>query len=261
MKCHDTVYRNCAFDAANARFRYSTRGVACALLAVVATLEMPVGGKAADAPLSFNRDIRPILSDACFTCHGPDARKRKGELRLDQEDHVFGGTRDAVIVRGKPDQSVLLQRILATDAEEVMPPPETKKQLTPEQKETLRRWIEQGASYQRHWAFEPVVRPPLPAAPVGTQPIDAFLLERIRKAALAPQPEADRETLIRRVAFAVTGLPPTLKEIDAYLNDNAPNAYERMVDRYLAAPQFGEEMAQLAGCRPLRRHPWTAPGQ
>ncbi|MFO0869993.1 MAG: PSD1 and planctomycete cytochrome C domain-containing protein [Pirellulales bacterium] len=200
------------------------------------------GASAADPPLSFNRDIRPILSDACFTCHGPDGRKRQADLRLDQPAGVFGEGREAVIVRGKPDESPLLQRILSTDESERMPPPETKKTLTDSQKQLLRRWIEQGAPYQRHWAFEPIVRPAPPAG--GTATIDGYLNERLRKAGLAVQPEADRETLIRRVSFALTGLPPTLQEIEAFLQDSADHAYERMVDRYLAAPQFGEEMAR-----------------
>ncbi|MFO0905599.1 MAG: PSD1 and planctomycete cytochrome C domain-containing protein [Pirellulales bacterium] len=199
---------------------------------------------AADKPLSFNRDIRPILSDACFACHGPDAGKRKGDLRLDVEEGALGGQRDAVIVRGKPDESELIKRILSTDESEVMPPPETKKTLTAEQKATLRRWVEQGAQYQRHWAFEPIAKPPVPASPANALPIDSFLLERISQAKLPVQPEADRTTLIRRVSFALTGLPPTIKEVDAFLSDASPQAYERMVDYFLASPRFGEEMAR-----------------
>ena len=197
-----------------------------------------------DAPLSFNRDIRPILSDACFTCHGPDGRKRKADLRLDEEAGVFNGQHDGVIVRGKPNESELIKRILSTDENEVMPPPDTKKTLTAEQKATLKKWVEQGAPYQRHWAFEPIVRPAVPKMCDHTLPIDAFLLERISRAKLPVQGEADKETLIRRVAFALTGLPPTPKEIDAYLDDQSPQAYEKMVDRYLASQSFGEEMAR-----------------
>jgi mono/diheme cytochrome c family protein len=223
--------------------------------------------------LSFNRDIRPLLSDACFACHGPDNAKRQGDLRLDLADAVFADPKKGVIVPGKPDESELIRRINSSDPAEVMPPPATKKSLTDAQRELLRKWIAQGARYQRHWAFEPIVKPAVPLVspatpspanppanppatplasvnasddhvPVMSRPIDGFLERRIRDAGLDWRPSADRETLIRRVAFALTGLPPTIKEVDAFLGDKAPNAYERMVDRYLAAPQFGEEMAR-----------------
>jgi hypothetical protein len=218
-------------------------GVSLALWVGVWACVATGGAYGEDSPLSFNRDVRPILSDACFTCHGPDAGKRKGELRLDREEDVFAAGRDSVIVRGKPDDSELIKRILSTDESEVMPPPETKKKLSDEQKQILRRWVSQGAVYQRHWAFEPITRP---AAAAGTPApsIDSLLNARIQRAGLMSQGEAERETLIRRVSFALTGLPPTVKEIDAFLSDKAPNSYERMVDRYLAAPQFGEEMAR-----------------
>ncbi len=229
----------------------------------------------ADDTLSFNRDIRPLLSDACFACHGPDNAKRQGDLRLDLADAVFADPKKSVIVPGKPQDSELIRRIASTDPAEVMPPPATKKTLTAAQQELLRKWIAQGARYQRHWAFEPIAKPAIPpaaAAPAPTgqpaaptppstpvsavprsaiddvpalaRPIDAFLERRLRDAGLPWRPQADRETLIRRVAFTLTGLPPTIKEIDTFLADQAPNAYERMVDRYLAAPQFGEEMAR-----------------
>jgi hypothetical protein len=199
--------------------------------------------------IEFNRDVRPILADACFACHGLDAKARKAKLRLDTAEGAYAERKGTVAVKpGSPKESELWHRVTSADAGEVMPPPEANKKLTAAQKETLRLWIEQGAKYQKHWSFEPIVRPPVPVSrdPKGSaaSPIDAFLLDRLTKERLKPTPEADRETLIRRVSFALTGLPPTVKEVDAFLADKSPNAYEKMVDRYLASPRFGEEMAR-----------------
>ena len=197
---------------------------------------------AAGPEISFTRDIRPILADKCFHCHGPDAPTRKGNLRLDTADGIFQGKAPSV-VPGKPSDSPLVARVLSTDESEMMPPPESKRTLTPQQKETLRRWVEEGAKYQTHWAFEPIAHRPAPAADLAN-PVDRFIDSRLRDAKLPVQPEADRETLIRRVAFTLTGLPPVPKEIDQFLNDREPGAYERMVDRYLSSPRYGEEMAK-----------------
>ncbi|MBN9522322.1 PSD1 domain-containing protein [bacterium] len=196
----------------------------------------------ADEPVEFNRDVRPILSDACFSCHGFDAKARKAKLRLDVPEGAFK-ERDGVhpVKAGDPKASEVWARITSHDADAVMPPADSNKKLTAAQKDVIKRWIEQGAKYQKHWAFEPVRRPPVP--PDG-HPVDALLAARMAKAGLKAAPEADRTTLIRRVAFALTGLPPTLAEIDAYLADAMPGAYERMVDRYLASPRYGEEMAR-----------------
>lgn len=204
----------------------------------------PVLGQVAQEPLSFNRDIRAILADNCFACHGQDAKKREADLRLDTFEGATGedGGPQA-IVPGDPDGSELLRRVTTDDDDELMPPPSSHKKLTDAQKELLARWIEQGAKYQRHWAFEPIERPAVPQVPGGPHPVDAFLAVRWQQAGLTPQPEADRETLIRRVALAVTGLPPTVAEVDQFLADGAPGGYERMVDRYLASPRYGEEMA------------------
>jgi hypothetical protein len=198
-----------------------------------------------DKPLTFNRDIRPILADKCLSCHGQDAKKREADLRMDTFEGAtadLGGTR--AIVPGDLDQSELWTRVTSDDEDEVMPPPSSHKTLSDDEKALLRRWILEGAAYQKHWAFEPIQKPALPTVANATQPIDAFLLERLQAESLTPQGTADKETLIRRVAFALTGLPPTVAEVDTYLADEAADAYEKMVDRYLASPRYGEEMAR-----------------
>jgi hypothetical protein len=212
----------------------------------LALLLVPTLGHAStDAPVQFNRDVRPILADACFACHGFDAKARKARLRLDIPEGAFAARKGTVPIKpGDPQASAVWARINAEDPEEVMPPPRTRKKLTAAQKETIRRWIAQGAPYQKHWSFEPINRPVVPVIAGARTPIDAFLLDRMRRASLTPRPEADRPTLIRRVAFALTGLPPAVTEVDAFLAATSPHAYERMVDRYLTSPRFGEEMAR-----------------
>jgi len=198
--------------------------------------------------LGFNEHIRPILSDKCFACHGFDARKRKADRRLDTPEGATA-EKDGVraIVPGDLEKSESWLRIISTDKDEVMPPPEFHKPLTEAEKATIKQWIEQGAAYEKHWAFETPHKPevPKPAAPAaGTNPIDAFIGAKLQKAGLSFSPPADRETLIRRVSFALTGLPPTVREVDDFLQDAADGAYERMVERYMASPRFGEEMAR-----------------
>jgi hypothetical protein len=214
--------------------------------AFLVLLLLPAAVRAsADAPVQFNRDVRPILADACFACHGFDAKARKARLRLDVPEGAFTPRKRTVPIKpGDPQGSAVWARINAESEEEVMPPPHTGKRLTAAQKETLRRWIAQGAPYQKHWSFEPINRPAVPSVAGARTPIDAFLLDRLRSAGLAPRPEADRPTLVRRVSFALTGLPAAVAEVDAFLADTSPHAYERMVDRYLASPRFGEEMAR-----------------
>ncbi len=194
---------------------------------------------AADRPLSFNRDIRPILSDKCFACHGFDAKHREADLRLDTAEGAYAKT-DGVqaIVPSDLAKSEAWLRIIATDKDEVMPPPKSHKTLTAAEKATIKRWIEQGAKYQKHWAFEAAVKM------AGKHSIDSFIAGRLKDEGLAMSPEADRETLIRRVSFALTGLPPTIREVDDFLGDEGAGAYERMVDRHLASPRFGEEMTR-----------------
>jgi len=196
--------------------------------------------------LQFNTHVRPILSDKCFACHGFDVKNRQADLRLDTFE---GATSDqnghASIVPHHPEKSELWQRITSTEPAEVMPPPDSHKSLSDDEKEILRRWIEQGAKYQKHWAFET----PTPITPPATDAtsnnaIDQFIAQRLQESGFKLSPEADRETLLRRVAFALTGLPPTLEERAAYLNDTQSDAYEQMVDRYLNSQRFGEEMAR-----------------
>jgi hypothetical protein len=204
------------------------------------------GPASAKEKLRFNRDIRPILSDACFHCHGPDEKERKGGLRLDLAEKAFapGKSGLAPMTPGKPDESEILVRIfLESGDSDFMPPPESGKTLTPAQRDTLKRWIEEGAEYEGHWAFEKPERPTLPTGKESRHPVDAFLSTRLDKEGLAMQPEADRETLLRRVSLDLTGLPPSLTEIDAFLEDASPGAYEKVVDRLLASPHYGERMA------------------
>jgi hypothetical protein len=198
------------------------------------------------ATVEFNRDIRPILSDTCYTCHGPAKNARKGGLRLDTEAGAFtdlGGYR--ALVPGDLKESHLWQRVTAEDPKERMPPARSGKQLTKRQIDLMRRWIEQGAKWQNHWAFIPPRRPELPAVQNEawpSNPIDHFILARLEKEKMHPAPEASRETLIRRVTLDLTGLPPTVAEVDAFLADRSPVAYEKVVDRLLASPRYGERM-------------------
>ncbi|MCU1236826.1 MAG: hypothetical protein JWP63_4793 [Candidatus Solibacter sp.] len=198
---------------------------------------------AAEKPVDFNRDVRPVLSDNCFTCHGPDDKHRMANLRLDTEDGLFTdrGTY-RIIAPGDPAKSRLYQRISATQSR--MPPTGTA--LTATQIELVRKWIEQGAKWERHWSFAPPVRPAPPAVRNDTwarNAIDKFALARLEREGLHPSPEAGRATLLRRLTFDLTGLPPTPAELDAFLADKSPDAYEKQVDRLLALPQYGERMA------------------
>jgi hypothetical protein len=204
---------------------------------------------AATEPLSYNRDILPILSNNCFACHGPDAPARKAGLRLDQESAAKqalpSGT--IAIVPGDTSTSVLLQRINSAEPGDLMPPPESAKSLTAAQKETLARWISEGAAWQAHWAFIPpaeVAPPTVTNAAWPRNPIDNFILARLESEGVGPAPEADRNTLIRRVTLDLTGLPPTPDEVAAFVHDAAPDAYEKVVERLLASPRHGEHRAR-----------------
>ena len=211
------------------------------------------GGTAAPAPapttIDFNRDIRPILSDNCFACHGPDEKERKAKLRFDRKEDAFKPAKsgDVAIVPGQPDKSPLIARINSTDPDDVMPPPKTSKKLTAQQKELLTRWIASGAKWQEHWAYETPKRPELPAVKDKEWPeneIDHFVLARLEKEGLKPAPDTDKTTLARRVTLDLTGLPPTPEEVDAYLADKSPEAYDKLVERLLNSPRYGENMAR-----------------
>ncbi|GAB6167524.1 PSD1 and planctomycete cytochrome C domain-containing protein [Thermostilla marina] len=203
---------------------------------------------AEDRPVQFDSQIRPILSDNCFFCHGPDPETREADLRLDQPEGALG-TEDepGVVVPGSRDESELFYRISSTDEYEQMPPPESGKKLTPDQIELIGRWIDEGAPWESHWAFVPPQRPALPEVQNESwcrNPIDRFILARLESEGLKPSPEAEKTRLLRRVTYDLTGLPPTPEEVDAFLADDSPDAYEKVVDRLLASPHYGEHMAR-----------------
>jgi hypothetical protein len=222
-----------------------------AAIGVLAFGLMAIGAEApAGDKVQFNRDVRPILSDTCFKCHGFDKNARQADLRLDVRAEAVtrrpgdGGT--TPIVPGDPAHSEIWRRIVTDDHDDLMPPADSNLALTPAQKETIRRWIEQGAEYQPHWSFVPVVQPeapPVKQAGWARNEIDAFVLSRLEAEGLAPTNETDRRSLIRRVTLDLTGLPPTPAEVEAFVADAAPDAYERVVDRLLASPPYGERMA------------------
>lgn len=195
-------------------------------------------GWAAEGKLDYNTDVRPILSENCFYCHGPDGNKRKGKLRLDVREDALA---KKAFVPGDPDASELVKRLLTKDPDDVMPPPDSHRHVTDAQKAVLRRWIAEGAEYRPHWAFVAPVRPAVPANG-ERNPVDAFVAEQLAAAGLRLSPEAPRPTLLRRLSLDLTGLPPTPAEIDAFVNDARPDAYERQVDRLMASPHYGERM-------------------
>ncbi|HVV98809.1 MAG TPA: PSD1 and planctomycete cytochrome C domain-containing protein, partial [Planctomycetaceae bacterium] len=207
------------------------------LCAIYALLPASNDANAADERVQFNRDVRPILSDNCFFCHGPDEGNRKADLRLDLRDQAIEA---GAIIPGKTAESSLIERILSDDPAERMPPPKSNKHLTDRQKDILQRWIAQGAEYQRHWSYEPPVKAEIPA---GENGVDVLVRRRLAEVGLKPSREADRRTLIRRLYSDLIGLPPTPQEVAAFEADEQPGAYERLVERVLANPHYGERMA------------------
>ena len=192
----------------------------------------PVIGQ--EPKIDFSRDVQPILSENCYYCHGQDGEQRQAGLRLDRKDDAH-----AVIESGDADNSDLYLRMMSDDPDELMPPPDSNRELTPAQKQIIKRWINQGAQWQQHWAFRPIQR----EMPQAKSAIDYYVSKTLKQNSLSFSPRASKPALIRRVSLDLTGLPPTIKQIDKYLNDDSPNAYRKMVDRFLASPAYGERMA------------------
>jgi hypothetical protein len=198
----------------------------------------------APAPISFNREILPILANNCFACHGPDEKKRETKFHFDTQEGMF--LKRGVIEPGNAAESLLVEKITDPNPKDRMPPPDSGHSLTPKQIDLLRRWIDEGAKWDTHWAYVPPKRPELPPVRDASwvrNPIDQFILARLEREGLKPSPEADKETLLRRVTLDLTGLPPTVAEVDAFLADSSPDAYERRVDELLRSPHYGERMA------------------
>jgi hypothetical protein len=202
------------------------------------------GMQTSSIPLSFNRDIRPILANNCFACHGPDERKRETKFHFDTKEGAFA--KEGIIIPGNATKSLLIWRVTHEDPEERMPPPESGHALTDKQIALLRRWIDEGAVWDSHWAYTTPVRPeppPVRKADWVRNPIDRFILARLEREGLTPSPEANKEALLRRLSYDLTGLPPTPREVDSFLADRSPDAYEKRVDALLSSPRYGERMA------------------
>lgn len=210
-------------------------------------LSAPMSFAQSPPPVDFNRDIRPILSENCYACHGPDEAKRKADLQLDTQEGLFSTPDEAtIVVPGKPGDSALFQRITTEEKDDVMPPSKTGKTLKVEQIALIKRWIEEGATWKGHWSYIPPTKPEIPVVGDGgsvKNAIDGFVLARLKSAGVTPSPEADRATLIRRLSFDLTGLPPTPEEVSSFVNDDSAAAYDKLVDRLLASPHYGERMA------------------
>ncbi len=206
-------------------------------LVLLLPLRPALAGDAASTTVEFNRDVRPILAENCYQCHGPDAKHREADLRLDVRDVAVSVK---AIVPGSPDKSELVARIFNQNPDEFMPPPVAHKKLTPQQKELLKRWIAEGAQYQGHWSYTPPVKPPVPA---GSNGVDFLVRKRLAEAGLKPSPAAERRTLIRRLFLDLVGLPPKPEEVEAFAADPDPQAYPRLIERLLASPHYGERMS------------------
>ncbi len=218
-------------------------------LAILPMASAEPGRRAAQTELNYNLDIRPILADNCYACHGPDEKARQAELRLDTKTGAFSEPSGyPIIVPGNPDESELYRRITADDDNYRMPPPDFNKTLTPTQVEMLAQWIRDGATWEEHWAFTTPTRPMPPTVKNGDwvrNPVDAFILARLEAEGLTPAQEADKRTLIRRLSFDLTGLPPTREEVHQFLADDSPDAYEKLIDAFMAKPEYGEHVARF----------------
>jgi hypothetical protein len=203
---------------------------------------------AEDKPLSYGRDIRPILAENCFYCHGQDPNHRKADVRLD----TAAGQKET-LVAGKPEESELIKRIFSTEEGEIMPPPKANRKLTNAQKELLKRWVKEGAKFEGHWAYQAPKRPIVPKSATELNPIDAFLQAKQKLASIKPTTEADKITLLRRASLDLIGLPPTPEETSAFLKDTKPGAYERLIDRLMASPHYGERQALPWTSSPLNK--------
>ena len=215
------------------------------ILAAIMAVVLSLSAAAADAQISFDRDIRPILSDTCYQCHGPDSVQRQAGLRLDRHESATaeGASGAKAIVPGDVAASEIIARIISDDPDVVMPPPQSKLgKLSSEQVDLLKQWIAAGAEYEPHWAFQSLKIPVVPEAPPGAHAIDRIVGKRLAERGLALQPQADRVTLLRRATFDITGLPPTAEEVVAFVADETPEAYEKLLDRLLASPRYGERM-------------------
>ncbi len=227
--------------------RYLARILSITLIASACS---PPSGAAVALPdkVDFNSEIRPILSDRCYKCHGPDNNTRKAKLRLDLEESAKTSSKNGlpIVQPGNTGRSELYLRVASTDPDEKMPPPESNVSLDPEEIQLLKRWIDQGATWGKHWSFESIQDVPVPGVKQDSwtlNAIDHFILNRLERENLKPSPPADKEALIRRIAFDLTGLPPTLEEIDSFVDDTDSGAYERMIEAFLSKPAYGEEMA------------------
>jgi hypothetical protein len=213
--------------------------------AVLALLCLPAAALGQPGKIDFNRDVRPILSNNCFACHGPDEKVRKADLRLDTRAGAIANA----VVPGKPEASALVERVASKDADLVMPPPKTGKKLSAKDIEILTQWVKESAPYAVHWAYSKPIKPAVPEIRNSKlevrNPIDNFILDRLVREKLSASPAADKASLIRRVSLDLTGLPPTPDEVAAFLKDESPAAYEKLVDKLLAKPSFGEHWARM----------------
>jgi hypothetical protein len=232
-------------DSARGRLSVSLAPTICFAM-ILATSNSPAAGP---KRVNYSRDIRPILSNTCYKCHGPDEKQRKAGLRLDTKQGAYARLEsgDIAIVPGSSAKSEILRRLTLSDPEVRMPPADSGKTVTPEQIELIKQWIDEGAEFHGHWSFRPpqhVAAPPVNHPELAHNPIDRFILARLEDEGLAPSPPADKATLIRRVSLDLTGLPPTLQEVDRFVADSSPDAYEKLVDRLLDSPQYGEQMTR-----------------